>query len=132
MNLPDVMSDGRGAALGLARAGIATAIVLALTAASASAQTLLRCEHGADGEVVSLSIASNNAGELRDAFGRNYKGIFTVTPARAEGILKIPNGAEAIVLLDRASGQASIAWSRTGGIAKRERTYACAPAEKVF
>ncbi len=108
------------------------AIVLALTAASANAQTLLRCEHGTDGEVVSLSIASNNTTELRDAFGRNYKGTFTVTPARAEGILKIPNGAEAIVLLDRASGQASIAWSRTGGIAKRKRTYACAPAEKVF
>ena len=106
------------------------AILLALTGTSANAQTLLRCEHGTDGEVVSLSIADNNTGELSDAFGRRYTGFLTVTPTRAEGILKIPTGAQAIVLLDRVSGSASISWSRIGGIVKRERTYLCARAEK--
>lgn len=107
-------------------------IVLALTAGSANAQTLLRCEHGRDGEVVSLTIAGNNTGELSDAFGRRYTGFLAVTPGSAEGILKITTGAQAIVLLDRVSGSASISWSRNGGIAKRERTYACVRADKEF
>jgi hypothetical protein len=108
------------------------ALVLALTAGSAKAQSLLRCEHGGDHEVISLSIADNNTAELRDAFGRRYRGFFTVSPATAEGILKITNGAQAMVLLDRVSGSASITWSRNSSISKRDRTYSCAPAEKVF
>jgi hypothetical protein len=107
-------------------------IALALMAGSAKAQTPLRCEHGGDGEVVALSIARNNTGELRDAFGRRYTGFFAVTPTRAEGILTVTTGARANVLLDRASLRASIAWSRDGGIATTERTYVCAAAEKVF
>ena len=108
------------------------AMVLMATTASANAQTLLRCEHGGDGEVVALSIASNNTGELRDAFGRRYTGFLSVTPTRAEGIRTVTTGARANGLLDRTSGRASIAWSRNGGIAMTERTYACTPAEKVF
>jgi len=109
------------------------AAVLALTAgSSANAQSLLRCEHGADHEVVSLRIAGNGTGELQDAFGRRYQGFLTVTDARAQGILKITNGAQAIVLFDRLTGTAIISWSSNGGVAKQERTYACAPADKVF
>jgi hypothetical protein len=109
-----------------------TVVAFTLAAGSANAQSLLRCEHGVDGEVVALSINADNTGELTDAFGRRFKGFLAVTPTRAEGILTIATGARATVSLDRTNGHASISWSRSGGIREVARTYTCEPAEKVF
>ncbi len=114
------------------KASVIAAVLVLTAGSSANAQSLLRCEHGADHEVVSLRIFSNGTGELQDAFGRRYQGFLTVSDARAQGILKITNGAEAIVLFDRPTGTAVISWSGNGGMAKRERNYTCAPADKVF